>query len=275
MIHANAPAKRPRRGLRSIVLSGLVGLAGLCMPAKAEAVNRDNVAFSVSHSSTSIGGKGYESGMSVELSGNALSHVSDWLVLNPKFCGNYTSYGLEKKDASEELRYADLSLDGLVRVGSSGFYMSAGGEYLLDDELMTFRDTRGYVKRHSVGPALGLGVKREHIDISFRISELFGDKSSSYDNMRMLRAEHLALAVEPRFTVANVGAFVNFHFDAFHSMIADIPADRHDMLMKFALQPGVNVNAHIALFANASYSYRFLSDYCSTLELGGGAIVRW
>lgn len=255
---------------RNTVLSGLLAVAGF-FPAESYAVPRDNVAFSVNYGSLSIGSEQYESGVSVGVYGNVNIPLAGKISLNPKLDASYFSYGVVGKNATEELMALDLSLDGRVALGPKA-YVSLGGEYFLDDELMLYGDFRGHVRKRSLGPRFVFGVESDSCDFSVSLSELFGHKSTSFDKKRMIRTEHLNITVIPRSKQVELRAMLDF----FHSAIADILADRDEFLLKFTFQPGISISENFSVFPHVSYIFGLFGyDVYSSGEAGLGARVRW
>lgn len=265
--------------IRNIVFSGLLTLAGSILPATAHAENsnaekpvyRNNTAFSVNYSNLSIGSKPYGSGVSVDVYSDVNIPVSEKISFNPKLNASYFSYGVIDDNATEELKTFDLSLEGRVVLGSKA-YVGLGGEYLLDDELMLYKDSRGHIKRRSVGPVFTFGINSDNCDFSVSASELFGHKWMSFDKKRLIRTEHLNLSVVPRSKEIELRTMIDF----FHSAIADIPGDRSEYFLKFTFQPSADVSENFSVFPNISYIFKlFGHDKYNSGEVGLGARIKW
>lgn len=255
----------------NFIVSSLIGLAGLCSQEYAMAgdVHRDSVALSVSKSDVKVNGRPYESGSTMSLSHRLRFPVKSWVSLESRGYGSYSSYGLKKKNGSEELRKVNLSLE--ARTNVSRFFVGVGADYLLDDELMLYQDTRGFFKRRSIGPCIRLGFEHKNIDISAYVSDLFGYKRSSLDKRRLIKTRHLLLSATPRFRFLEAG----LAYEIINSEVADFPKDTPNYLFRFTAQVGADVNPHLSFFPAFVYERATGMDDYSNKEIGIGAKIRW
>ncbi len=260
--------------ISNILATGLVALAGFCMPSKVSAdnkISRNDVSFSLNYSNVNVNGKGYESGSTTQVQSSLEFKPAEWIYLVPKLDIKYATYGLLEENASEDIAENRLSLDGFVKL-KRNFYVGIGAEAYMHDERMMYEGVKGRVKRSELGPKLSLAFRSDMLDATLSMSHKFGRKNTTYDSQKSFTEQNVSLDAEFRKGIFDIRGEAR----SYNWTLANIPSDYNSMGLDFLIQPGIEVSERFILFPNFAYSWDISgNDSGSAYEIGAGARFRW